>query len=418
MPTLRSLIRPIAIRGLLLRERLRSGVVWNPLDDGYQQDPVPAHARLRERDPVHRSELLGVWILSRYAEIDEILRDHDRFSSATRRATSGDAARGVQELDVPSMLFLDPPDHTRLRALVARAFTRRSIDSWRARIEQIVEELLDELSEVGEFDLIERFANPLPTLVIAEMLGVPGADYDRFRQWSDLIARTLEPTLTAGELQQAMVARDELRAYFAEIAEQRRLEPREDLVSVLVAAEEGGDRLTHEELITMLILLLVAGNETTTNLIGNGVLALLRHPDQLAWLRAHPESADAAIEELLRYDGPVQTDGRAALEDVVIGGKQVRRGEQVILLLGAANHDPREFVDPDRLDLSRGDKSHLSFGRGIHHCLGAPLARLEGQVAIPAIVARFPGLRLTGERPRFKDQVVLRGLRSLRVSTR
>ncbi|MEX2229621.1 MAG: cytochrome P450, partial [Dehalococcoidia bacterium] len=350
-PTLQSLIRPLAVRAIVLRERLTTGAVFNPLDRAYQQDPVPFFARLRERDPVHRSELVHGWVLSRYDEIDAVLRDHERFGNDSRKsATPLEIA--VNEFE-PSILFLDPPDHTRLRAIVSRGFTRGTIEAWRRRTEQLVDQLLDEIGDAPRFDVMERFANRLPTLVIAEMLGVPAEDYPRFRAWSDIVARTIEPVMQPHELREAHVARDALRDYFAEIVEQRRREPREDLVSVLVSAEENGRSIAHEELLTMLILLLVAGNETTTNLIGNGLLALLRHPDELAWLRAHPDEAEAAIEELLRFDSPVQVNGRTALVDVEIGGRSIRRGQPVILLIGSANRDPRAFSEPDRLDLAR-----------------------------------------------------------------
>ncbi len=409
------LVQPVAIRVILLRERLRTGVVFNPLDGAYHQDPTPAYALLRERDPVHRSDLIKGWVLSRYEDIDVILRDHRRFSNDARKASGNTMDAAVMQLQEPSMLFLDPPDHTRLRSLVARAFTRSAIEAWRGRVEATVDQLLDEIGDAREFDLMETFANRLPTLVIAEMLGVPAVDYAKFREWSDAVSRTLEPTITPKQLEEAIATEQELRRYFDGIVEDRRREPREDLVSVLVAAEEGGEKLTHDELLTMLILLLVAGNETTSNLIGNGALALLRHPDQLAWLRAHPDAIDASIEELLRYDGPVQTDGRTVLEDMEIGGKPVKAGEQVILLLGSANRDPRQYPDPDRLDLSRGDKSHLGFGRGIHSCVGAPLARLEAQVAFQRLFQRFPDMRLADAKPEFKDHIVLRGLRRLPV---
>jgi pimeloyl-[acyl-carrier protein] synthase len=412
---LRPIIQPVAIRALLLKERVRAGVTFNPLDRRYQQDPVPFYAALRERDPVHRSDLLRGWVLTRYEEIDAILRDHRRFSNDSRKAAQNGMDAAVMQLDEPSILFLDPPDHTRLRSLVARAFTRSAIEAWRGRIEETVDQLLDAVAAQGEFDLMDAFANRLPTLVISEMLGVPAADYPKFRAWSDLVARTLEPTITPEQLQEALAADRALREYFDHIIDDRRREPREDLVSVLVAAEEGGETLTRDELRTMLILLLVAGNETTTNLIGNGTLALLRHPDQLAWLRAHPDEIENAVEELIRYDGPVQVDGRTVLEDMEIGGARVRAGEQVILLLGSANRDPRKFPDPDRLDLSRGDKAHVGFGRGIHSCLGAPLARLEGQVAFQRLAERFPDLRLADAAPEFKDHIVLRGLRRLPV---
>ncbi|MBM3139410.1 MAG: cytochrome P450 [Chloroflexi bacterium] len=416
-PLVRRAILPIAVRGLLLRERMQSGVTWNPLDRRYHQDPTPFYARLRERDPVHRSALMRGWVLSLFEDIDETLRDHERFSSDLRKSpvAQDSARRGGPQLE-PSMLVMDPPDHTRLRSLVARAFTRSAIEAWRPRVEQRVDELLDAAERQGTFDVMEALANPLPVLVIAEMLGVPPSDYAMFKQKSDAVARLLEPTSTRSESHGAVEARADLTRYLDEIATERRGAPREDLLSVLLAAEEAGDRLTHQELLVTLRLLLVAGNETTTNLIGNGLLALLRHPDQLAWLRAHPERVDDAVEELLRFDSPVQLDQRTALTDVEIGGRPVAAGEQVVMLLGAANRDPARFQDPDRLDLSRGDKSHLAFGRGIHHCLGAPLARMEGQVVFAKLVERFPSLRLADPAPRFKDHVVLRGLRALPVS--
>jgi cytochrome P450 len=236
----------------------------------------------------------------------------------------------------------------------------------------------------------------------------------KFKDWSDRVARTLEPTITAAEIADAQVANEELGAYFEGIIEQRRAEPREDLISDLLRAEEAGDQLSHMELLVSLRLILIAGNETTTNLIGNGLLALLTHPEQMERLRREPELIESAIEELLRFDSPVQTDGRTALEDVRWGEHTIKRGQQVILLLGAANRDPEKFEDAETLDLTRGSKQHLSFGRGIHHCLGAPLARMEGQIAFERLLSRYETMRLA-EPPRFKDHIVLRGVRSLMV---
>ncbi|MDA0364489.1 MAG: cytochrome P450 [Chloroflexi bacterium] len=413
----RRAIVPLAARALVLKERLRSGVAWNPLDHRYHQDPFPFYARLRERDPVHRSELLRGWVISRFNDVDAVLRDHERFSSDIRKSpVARDAVRRGAPVPDPSMLVIDPPDHTRLRALVSKAFTRGAIEAWRGRIEQVADELLDEVDPRAGFDVMASFANPLPVRVIAEMLGVPPADFPFFKERSDAVARQLEPTSTLEQGRASMEARRELSEYLDAIAEQRRHEPREDLVSYLIAAEEEGDRLTHEELLLTLRLLLVAGNETTTNLIGNGLLALLRHPDQFAWLTAHPERVDDAIEELLRFDSPVQADQRTAVEAMELHGRQIAPGEQIILLLGAANRDPRHFPEPDRLDLARSDRSHISFGRGIHYCVGAPLARLEGHVAFAKLIERFPSLRLADPAPRFKDHVVLRGLERLPVT--
>lgn len=409
------LIRPIAIQALLLKERLRSGVTYNPLSDAYHQDPTETYRRLREKDPVHYSELIRGWVISRHEDIDAVLRDHRRFSN-DGRVTQADGFMGPTEVEeTPSMLFLDPPDHTRLRSLVAQAFTPRAIDAWRSRIEATADRLIAEVGDAKRFDFMEAMAVPLPVVVISEMLGVPVEDRDQFKAWSDDLARTLEPTITPKEIEAAFKSRQEVAEYLGHIVDARHAEPREDLVSILVRAEEEGDKLSREEVISTLILILVAGNETTTNLIGNGMLALLRHHDQRRWLQEHPEESETAVEELLRYDSPVQTNGRITLEDVVIGGKTIKRGSQVILLQGSGNHDPAHREHPDDLDLAHGNKSHLSFGRGIHHCLGSPLARLEGEVTFPKVLERWPGIRLAAA-PEFKDHVVLRGMRRLEVA--
>jgi pimeloyl-[acyl-carrier protein] synthase len=408
------LVRPVVIQGLLLKERLKTGVVFNPLSDGYHQDPTKTYARLREKDPVHYSELIRGWVVSHYEDVDAILRDHRRFSN-DGRLTGRDDFKGPSEVEeTPSMLFLDPPDHTRLRSLVSQAFTPRAIEAWRGRVEETADRLIAEVGEAKRFDFMEAIAVPLPVVVISEMLGIPLEDRARFKAWSDDLARTLEPTITKPEIEAAHRSRRELREYLGPIVDARRTDPREDLISILVRAEAEGEKLTREEVISTLILLLVAGNETTTNLIGNGMLALLRQPEQRRWLEEHPDEVEAAVEEILRYDSPVQTNGRIALEDVTIRGKTIRKGSQIVLLQGGGNRDAEHYERPDALDLSRGDKGHLSFGRGIHHCLGAPLARLEGQVIFPKVLARWPRMRIAAD-PKFKDHVVLRGLRALEV---
>lgn len=422
MPTLQSLIRPLALRVLSFKERRKSGVVWNPLDSAYQQDPVPTYTALREGDPVHYSEILRGWVVSRYEDIDAVLRDHRRFSNASRLTNgAADVPAGVEA--APSMLLVDQPDHTRLRSLVNHAFTPRAIEAIRPRIEAFMDALIAEVGGARRFDLMQAIAVPLPVAVISEMIGIPQADRARFKTWSDAVARSLEPTMSAHELTEAMRAREALRAYFTPLIEDRRAHPRDDLITALVRAEEEGDRLSHAEVISTLNLLLIAGNETTTNLIGNGMLALLRHPDALRHLThnssaGRPEAIEAAVEEMLRFDSPVQVNGRVALEDVTIGGQAISRGQRVVLLQGAGNHDPHHVADPDAFDPVRGgehgDKGHLAFGRGIHHCLGAPLARLEAQIVFPRILARWPNIRLAAK-PRYRDNVVLRGLTALDV---
>ena len=418
MPTVRSLIQPVVIQYFQAREWLQSGVAYNPLSSALHADPYPKYRQLREKDPVHRSPMMGGWVLTRYDDVDTILRDWKRFTSSEGPRSRYDQDDQPFSGEPPSMLFSDPPDHTRLRGLVSKAFTPRSISAMRPRIREIVDELLDEIDEGGEVDMIDALAFPLPVIVIAEMLGIPAEDRDQFRAWSAPVARTLEPTITRDELREAGEAAKELQAYFERLIAIRRDTPGDDLMSSLIAAEEEGDSLSEAELLVTLRLLLVAGNETTTNLIGNGLLALLDHPEQLARLREHSELTESAIEELLRFDSPVQTDGRTALEDVELDGQTIHAGDQLILLLGAANRDPEHFADPERLDIGREDTSQIAFGRGLHHCLGAPLARVEGAVAFEALLKRFSRIELSAGRPRFKDHIVLRGMESLPLRLR
>jgi cytochrome P450 len=305
-----------------------------------------------------------------------------------------------------------------LRALVNKAFIPQAIEALKPRIQAIAEELLDQIQDPAAFDVIETIAYPLPVIVMAELLGVPTKDRAQFKVWSDQRARLLEPTMTASERQVAIQAGREFDAYFMDVIHARRKEPRDDLISTLVAAEDAGDKLAQGELLVMLRLLIIAGNETTTNLIGNGLLALLRHPEQLQALRDDPGLMPAAVEELVRYDGPVQVDGRNAMEDMEIKGRQIQNGQGIVLLIGSANHDADVFRHPEQLDITRKEASHIAFGRGIHHCLGAPLARLEGRIAFEAILKRFADLRLLMDNPPFKDNVVLRSLRSLPVRAR
>ena len=415
--TMREAVRSLAVNALLLRERWQSGVSYNPLAAEMAQDPYPTYAKLRARDPVHRSRLMNAWVFTRYADVDAVLRDHRRFSSDPRKRT---AARRQQaslpSVEEPSMLFLDPPDHTRLRALVNKAFTPRAVAALEPRIREIMTTLLDAVDDPSAFDLMKAVAKPLPVIVIAEMLGIPPEDRAQFAVWSDQRARILEPTLTPGERETAEAAMRALDEYLRPIISERRDAPRDDIISALAQAEEAGDKLTEREVLVMLRLLLVAGNETTTNLIGNGVLALLRHPDQLAALRGDAALVPSAVEELLRFDSPVQVDLRSALDDCDVNGFRVRRGDNVVTLLGAANRDPDRFPAPDRLDVRRAEQNHLAFGRGIHHCLGAPLARLEGRVVLEALLDRFRSIRLLDDRPAFRNSVVLRGLHSLPVA--
>ena len=416
---LRKIVKPVAIRAMVAREWWQSGVTYNPLSPSVYTDPYPTYERLRDKDPVHWSPLLDSWVFSRYKHVDSILRDHKRFSNDTRKR--GNPSHIDESFDLnnqPSMLFRDPPDHTRLRALVSRAFTPAVIEGLAGHIRTIADDLLDQIDDPSGFDLMEAIAAPLPVIVIAELLGVPIEDRPQFQIWSRHRARGLEPNITDRERRLVTESGQELDTYFLKIIEQRRQEPQDDLISGLVAAEEAGDKLSQAELLAMLRLLLIAGNETTTKLIGNGMLALLRNPEQMEALRQSPDLMSSAIEELLRFDAPVQLDVRVALEDVEFDGREVKKGQGIMVLLGSANRDPEVFSEPDRLDLSRQEANHISFGRGIHHCLGASLARLEGRLTFEAIMERFGDLRMQTDRPVFRDNIILRGLDVLPVSAR
>jgi len=410
------------VRGMALAavERLETGVLFNPMAPGFREDPYSFYRRLRETDPFHKSRAADGFVLSRHEDVIAVLRDAD-FSSDERnlklfpRMVARMERAGVPDPyldDTMSMLRRDPPDHSRLRGLVAKAFTPRAVERMRPRVEQILKELLDQRPAHGAMELVREFAAPLPVRVIAEMLGVPPEDHVRFRHWSNEVARSLgEGTLE--DRRAALRAQAELRSYFEAIVDARRVAPRDDLISALAAAEDAGERLKASEMFGTLVLLLVAGNETTTNLITNSLLALLRNPDQLALLRASPELVPAALEELLRYDSPVQMTSRIVTRDRELHGHRLRRGQQLVLLLGAANRDPAVFADPERLDVTRTDVRHLSFSHGIHFCLGAQLARLEGSLALEALVTRYSKVRLPEQKISWSNNTILRGPKEL-----
>jgi cytochrome P450 len=396
-------------------------VLYNPYLPGVRENPYPHYRELREQAPVHWSPI-GSWIVSRFADGEAILADRGFTVTEPREWGAG---AGLQ-YDNPAldkvldrlgrmMLFKNPPDHTRLRGLVSKAFSARAVEAVRPRIREIVGELLGRVRGSGAMDLIADLAYPLPAMVIAEMLGVPPQDRDRFRLWSRDLAPTIDPMILPEQIDRAAAAIDQFGDYFGHLVAKRRAEPKNDLLSAMIATEEQGDKLSHEELIANAMLLLNAGHETTTNLIGNGTLALLSHPGELARLRREPALLASAIEELLRYDSPVQMTGRRAEVDREICGVKIEAGQQVIVLIGAANRDPERFAEPDRLDVARAGNDHLSFGGGAHYCLGASLARVEGQVAIGRLATDLPDLRLAGESLEWRETLTLRGLKALPV---
>lgn len=392
-------------------------------------DPYPIYAGLREHAPVHWSERHRAWLVTRYADVAAAFADkalsNDRVRPVLeRRRAAGepDAAPGAGErvlaMMADWMVVTDPPAHTRLRRLAAGAFKGQRISAMDARITALVDELLDGLmGRTGPLDLIAEVAYPLPATVIATMLGAAPEDRDRFREWSDelaLVAFGAGGDARADRHERALAGLREMDAYFRELVARRRAEPGEDMLSALIAGREGTDALDDDELVGMCALLLFAGHETTTNSIANGTLALLRHPEQLARLRAEPELRDAAVEELLRYDGPIKVLNRWVVGETSLGGRTISPGERVHLVLGAANRDPERFADPDVLDLARSPNPHIAFGKGIHACIGAQLARTETRIAIARIVERLPRLELAAE-PEWKDALASRAMEQLWV---
>jgi cytochrome P450 len=397
-------------------------IFLNPFEPGFFDDPYAQYRRLRELRPVHQSPL-GPWTLTRYEDVSRLLRDpslsvEDANATDDRRAALFPDDDDRQRRGSLAILNLDPPDHTRIRRLVSNAFTPRRVEQLVPRVEQLVGGMLDVVQPDGAMDVIADLAFPLPFAVISEMLGMPDADREQLRAWSHTLVKTLEPLLTPDEVPELLAASDAMAEHVTAAIDWKRGAPADDLLSAMIAAEEEGDRLSTEELIAQVILLFLAGHETTVNLIGNGMLALLRHPDQLAVLRDDPELIGNAVEELLRYDSPVQFSRRVTIQPMEIDGQHIEPGSFVFTMLGAANHDPAHFgADADELDLRRRDAPHhLSFGGGIHHCLGAVLARTEARAAIGALVQRFAKVALVDNTPAWNGRLVLRGLDRLPVT--
>ena len=393
----------------------------------FRDDPYQFFRLLREHEPVHHTPF-GVYLVSRHADAAAIVRDphlssdqrnSELYQAFAEAAPAFDEDTMDQMNDVV-MLFKDPPDHTRLRGLVSKAFTPKMVERLRVRVQAIVDERLDEVEarSDGRMDVVTDLAYPLPVVIICELLGVPPEDHATFSAWSSELAASIDPDPLLSPDQRARIqeAGNAFLEYFTDLIERRRRSLRDDLLSALIEAEEGGDRLTEEELLGTALFLLIAGHETTVNLIGNGTLALLQHRDQLDRLRDDPSLDRRAVEELLRFDSPVQLTQRITLDEYRLGDVTIPKGQNLVPLLGAANRDPAEFDDPDRLDLGRENANrHVAFGGGHHFCLGAALARLEGAAAIGTLVRRFPAIELAGE-PVRRTTFTLRGLEHLPVS--
>jgi cytochrome P450 len=373
-------------------------VVFNPFVPSFRTNPYPQYERMRSDAPMHRSDALNAWVVTSYEGCDLVLRDPESFSSDARYATGAIADEVAREAEanplgyVRNVLTSDPPDHTRLRSIVNRAFTPRRIGTMDEHIRSISEALTDELFPDTEFDLMSSLAQPLPVIVIAEMLGIPPSERERFKEWSTIVATATELVPDPEELVRRRDATEEMVEFLGSIVDKRAESPEDDLISAIVSDEDpDGDKLTRDEVISFAILLLVAGNETTTNLIGNGMLALLNYRDSLNALVADKSLIPAAMEETLRYDSPVQGLVRVVKQDVELLGQSLPAGDVVMCMLGAANRDPARYTDPEIFDIQREETRHLSFGHGIHFCLGAPLARLEANIAYDSLLTRFSG---------------------------
>ncbi|HWO98345.1 MAG TPA: cytochrome P450 [Bacillus sp. (in: firmicutes)] len=378
----------------------------------FTQNPYPAYARLRETEPVYKMRFPDGqegWLITRYEDAVEALKD-PRFIKDVSKLFGGSMEH--QSVFMHNMLFSDPPDHKRLRGLVQKAFTPQMIADMRGRIQEITNELLDEVARGTTMNLIDDFAFPLPIIVICEILGVPSEDRDKFRVWSNSLIEGSNGE-HAAEMFQHM---NEFIQYLNQWFEKVRQNPGEDLISQLIMAEEGGDQLTERELYGVVTLLIIAGHETTVNLIGNSILALLENPGQLSLLKNQPELIHSAVEESLRFNGPVEfSTSRWASEDLDFKGQSIRRGDLIIIALNSANHDPQQFEDPEIFDITREKSPHLAFGKGIHLCLGSPLARLEGEIAINSLIQRFPNMRLAVSKDEleWRPGMIVRGVKEI-----
>ena len=398
-------------------------VKFNPFLPEFRADPYPIYDRLRSLEPVHWS-FIGAWVITRYDDAVAVLRD-PRFSADMRRwgnckdikyrEKQGELSP-LGRINSKWILFLDPPDHTRLQKLVSKAFTPQVVEGLRPYIQKVVNEQLDQVQNAGVMDVIADIAHPLPVIVIAEMLGMPSVDRDLLKHWSDQLVLCLEPMMSLNVFEQLNQVVLEFTKYLRSLIAQRRQSRQDDLISALIAAKEENDKLSEDELLATCILLFTAGHETTVKLISNGVLTLLRHPDQLEKLKQEPMLIQSAVEELLRYDSPVQVTFRTAIEEVEIGNKTIQKGQQVFVCLGAAHRDPTQFPEPNRFDITRQKNRHLAFSYGIHACLGATLARTQAQIAINTLIQRMPDLKLYTDTLEWQENIILRGLKALPVS--
>ena len=397
-----------------LAERVRHGASYNPLCERTIQDPYPAYTRLRSASPVHRSTILGSWVISRYDDVLSVARDHIRFSNDPRWRNATASVLPPAPDDY-SILLVDPPEHTRLRKVVARAFTKPKLTALAPTIEALADDIVERAARRGHVEWIGEVAQPLAMRVMLRVLGIAENEEARWQRWSANRARLLEMIATRSERKTAHITGESITGYFRELLAERARSEGDDAISTLAREAARAELINTAEAADMLGVIMIAGNETTANLIGNGLWALMRHPDQMERLREEPDRARDAISEVLRYDSPVQTDFRIAKSEAVIGGKTIRAGEGVILLTGSANRDEAAFSEPDRLDIARKGPKHAAFGHGVHQCIGAELARMETSAVIASAAARFERITLAGPHPRYRRSTVVRGLERLEV---
>lgn len=393
--------------------------LYHLLDPAVLADPYPLYERLRTEDPVHWDPYLHAWVVTRYADVLQVFQvmSAERTPSPERLAALGMEQLGpIARVMVRQMLFLDPPQHSRVRGLASAAFTPRRVEKLRDRIQEITNGLIDAVIADGEMDVMETIANPLPAIVTAEMFGMPVEDHRKLKDWSQDFAEMLGNFQhNPGRANRVLASVEAMTTYFREAVRSQATDPTEGLINALATAEVDGDRLTEEEVVANVIVTMVGGQETTTNLIGNGLLTLLRHPDELQRLRDDLSIMPSAVEELLRFESPSQHTARLARTDVELGGKIIKERDAVIAVMGAANRDPERFEDPDRLDLRRADNRHVAFAWASHFCFGAPLARLEGQIVLSTMLRRLPDIHLNSETVGWRPNLGLRGLTALPV---
>ncbi|NMG07495.1 cytochrome P450 [Brasilonema sp. UFV-L1] len=398
---------------------------FNPFDKEFHVNPYPTYYRLRSEDPVHRYFVGGDWVLGRYADVKAVLRSgrvrtHDQPELIQQKNLylqgKGKNLNVLAYTSNKLLFYMNPPDHSRLRSLVVKAFSPTVVERMRPRIQEIVNDLLGPIHNKGTMDIIADLAGPLPVTVISKMLGIPNEAQDQLHQWSNVFSRILDSLVSLEEYEVINKVIEDFQEYLRNLVAEREKDPQQDLISDLIAAREQGERLSQEELLATCILLFMTGEETTVNTIGNGMLALLSHPEQMETLKREPTMIQNAVEEILRYDSPVQMTNRIAIDNIEIGNQTIKTGEKIILCLGSANRDPAQFPDPDQFNINRCQDNHLAFGDGIHSCLGSALARAQAQIAINTLVQQFPDLKLVPDKLEWRKNIALRGLKTLPVT--